>query len=414
MEFHLDYGSSSIPVTIPSKNLASFLEPKEVEGVLDPHQEVVRALKNPIGSKTLKELVSSDDKVVILASDITRPSPSHLLLPPLLDVLNEAGVKDEQIRLIFGLGIHRGQSEEEKIQLLSPQVYQRIECKDHDLEDCVEIGYTERKTPIQVSREVLKADTLIATGNLEFHYFAGFSGGAKALCPGVCGRETIKANHRLSMERGASGGRMEGNPVREDIEEIGRIVGIDFMVNAILNRKKEVVKVVAGDVEKAHGAGTSSIREIFGLHLDSLADIVITTPGGLPKDINLYQSHKALENASLAVKDGGIILLLAQCRDGLGEDLFAEPFLEGLTPEELIEELKEDFILGRHKASRIAGIHKRSQIFMVSDLVEEIRDRLFFPSFDTPNHALTEAFRVRGEDARVLVMPYGISTLPIL
>jgi len=200
---------------------------------------------------------------------------------------------------------------------------------------------------------------------LEFHYFAAYSGGAKAVAPGVCGRETIANNHKHFLDSGAKAGLIKGNPVREEMEEIGEMVRIDFMVNAVLNSHKKIVKVVAGEVTKAHREGTKCINDMFRVEIDELADIVITSPGGYPKDIDLYQTHKAMENASLAVKNGGIIIVVGECRDGLGEGKFAEALNGKLSPQELIEELKKNFILGRHKASRVAKIHLDSKIYLI-------------------------------------------------
>lgn len=414
MEVSLKYGSSTLHLSIPPDQYQGSLMPSHAKGISHPLSETRQALQNPIGSRPLKERVSPEDKVVILASDVTRPSPSHILIPPILAELNEAGVKDEQITVIFGLGIHRKQTEEEKMALVGEEVYQRVKCIDHDSQDCQEVGTTSRGTRVEVFRGVLAADFLIGTGNLEYHYFAGFSGGAKALCPGVCSRETIKGNHSLLVLPGAEGGRIDGNPVREDLEEVDGMVPIHFIVNAVLNTNKEVVKVVAGDVTKAHRVGVEVIRELFAVPLKSPVDIVITTPGGFPKDIDLYQSHKAVENASLAVKEGGIIILAAQCRDGLGEEAFAHGLVEEKTIPEWIQELKENFILGRHKISRMAGIHQQKSIYLVSDLPGHITEKLFFPSFPHLKEAFQEALRVQGEEAQVLLMPYGISTLPVV
>jgi len=221
----------------------------------------------------------------------------------------------------------------------------------------------------------------IATGNLEFHYFAGFSGGSKAIAPGICSRETIANNHKNFLNSGAKAGNIEGNPVREEIEEIGEMVGIKFIVNAILNSHKKIVKVVAGDVTKAHREGVKYINNIFGVKIDNLADIVITSPGGFPKDIDLYQTHKAMEFASLPVKKDGIIIVVGECRDGLGEESFAEALNGKLSPFELMEELKNNFILGRHKASRIANINLNSEIYLVSNLADEIKKKIIYQKF---------------------------------
>jgi nickel-dependent lactate racemase len=413
MKVSLNYGHTSMALDIPDENYLGTLSPKDIKEIEDSINEVRSALANPIGSKKLKELVSPQDKVIILASDVSRPSPSSILLPPIIKELNKAGVSNNQITIVFGLGVHRKQTEEEKKKLVGEEVYKQVKCIDHDIDNCVKIGITKRGNEVSVFKKILEADFIIATGNLEFHYFAGFSGGAKAIAPGVCNRNTIANNHKHFLEPGAKAGRIKGNPVREEIEEIGGMVGIDFMVNAVLNSHKKIVKVVAGDITKAHRKGAEYTSNIFGVKIDNLADIVITSPGGYPKDIDLYQTHKAMENAMLAVKKGGIIIIAGECRDGLGEESFAEALNGKLLPLELMEELKNNFILGRHKASRIANINLNKEIYLVSNLVDEVKKNLFIKSFNSLEEAFSEAIKVQGENAKVLVMPYGSSTLPV-
>jgi len=413
MKVSLNYGHDSMVLDIPDKNYMGTLSPKDIKEIEDPINEVRRALANPIGSKKLKKLVSPKDKIVILVSDISRPCPSYILLPPILEELKETGVNKDQITIVFGLGVHRKHTEEEKKRLVGEEVYNQIKCIDHDIDNCVKIGITKRGNEVSIFKEVLKADFIIATGNLEFHYFAGYSGGAKAVAPGVCGRKTIANNHKYFLDFGAKAGKIEGNPIREEIEEIGEMVGINFMVNAVLNSHKKVVRVVAGDVTKAHREGAEYINNMFGVKIDHLADIVIASPGGYPKDIDLYQTHKAMENAKLAVKEGGIIIVAGECRDGLGEGKFAEALNGKLSPQELIEELKNNFILGRHKASRIANINLNTEIYLVSNLTDEIKKNLFIKSFDSLEEAFSQAIKVQGEKAKVLVIPYGGSTLPV-
>jgi len=413
MKVSLNYGYDSMALDIPDKNYMGTLSPKDIKEIEDPINEVRRALAHPIGSKKLRELVSSQDKVIILASDVSRPCPSYILLPPILKELNEAGIRNDQITIMFGLGVHRKHTEEEKKRLVGEEVYNQVKCIDHDIENCVKIGITKRGNEVSVFNEVLTSDFIIATGNLEFHYFAGYSGGAKAVAPGMCSRKTIADNHKYFLDSGAKAGKIEGNPIREEIEEIGKMVGIDFMVNAILNSHKKLVKVVAGEITRAHREGTKYINNMFRVEIDKLADIVITSPGGYPKDIDLYQTHKAMENASLAVKDGGIIIVAGECKDGLGEGKFADALNGKLSPQELIEELKNNFILGRHKASRIANINLNKEIYLVSNLADEIKKNLFIKSFNSLEEAFTNAMKVQGEKAKVLVIPYGSSTLPV-
>lgn len=388
------------------------IKPKQKKGVKDPEKEVERALSHPSGSPKLRELVSSQDTVVVLVSDISRPSPSRLLLPPVLKELTEAGVSHRKITIVFGLGIHRNQSEEEKRALVGDDIYSHYRCIEHDIKDCQDAGISSQGTPIEVFTEVMDASFVIATGNIEYHYYAGFSGGAKALAPGMCSRRTIEQNHRKFMDPGARPGMIKGNPVREELEEMAQKVGIDFMVNAVLNPEKQVIKVVAGDVTAAHRQGASFLDRLSRVRIEDRADIVIVSPGGYPRDIDLYQTHKAMEHALPALKHGGILITAGQCGDGLGVEPFARVFEEGKSPEELVEELKTQFVQGRHVASRIAHIHLNNEIFLVSDLSQSTKEKLFFKNFNSVEKALSVALDKKGKQATVWVMPFGISTLP--
>ncbi|HZX11826.1 MAG TPA: nickel-dependent lactate racemase [Acidobacteriota bacterium] len=414
MRLSLKYGNEERNVFIPDKNYLGTLRPQRISGVKNPEKEIERALHHPVGSPRLKELVSSKDTVVILVSDISRPSPSNLILPPVLKELNEAGVPSQKITIVFGLGIHRNQTEDEKKALLGKSIYSRFRCIEHDPAKCIHLGETKQGTPIEVFKEVVEASFVTATGNIEYHYYAGFSGGAKALAPGVCSRQTIEQNHKKFLAPGARPGEIRGNPIREELEEIAQKVGVDFMVNVVLNPEKQVIKAVAGDVTKAHRQGASFLDQISRDYVQDKADIVVVSPGGFPRDIDLYQTHKAMEHALPALKDGGILITVGQCRDGLGIKPFAQVFDEGKSPHELVNELKTRFVQGRHVASRIAHIHLNTEIFLVSDLSEDIEDKLFFKNFESVDEALSLALDKKGRDAQVLVMPYGISTLPFV
>ncbi len=414
MIIDLNYGKKIVSINIPDSNFLGMIKPEDKEGVDDPAAEVRRALAEPVKSKQLKELVSPDDRVVILVSDITRPTPSKILLPPILAEIKASGIDDNQVKIVFSLGVHRKQTEDENKDLVGKKIYDRIECIDHDIENCEQVGVTSRWTKAEVFRKVLEADFVIATGNLEFHYFAGYSGGVKALAPGVCSRATIESNHSLFLHPNAKAGMLTGNPLREELEEIVAMVGVDFMVNAVLNPQKEIIKVVAGDVIAAHRAGAEYLDRIYRLPIDEPADIVITSPGGFPKDINLYQAHKAMQNALPAVKKGGIILTAACCKEGIGEENLSRALSEDLSLDELVDGLKHKFVQGRHIASQMAKIQLEHRIYLVSDLPQELTKDLFFRCFTSPQKALLEALKIKGKDAKVLVMPFGTSCLPYL
>lgn len=408
----LKYESSKVKVDIPDSNLYSILNPEDLPEVKDPLQEVKDAIKNPIGSISLKEMARGKKNIVILASDISRPSPSHILVPPIIAELREAGVCYDNITVVFGLGYHRKHTEEEKKKLVGEEVYGKVKCIDHDINDCVYMGTTTRGTPVEVFRPVAGADLLIATGNLEFHYKAGYSGGDKALFPGVCSKRSIEANHIMMIKPGTMPGKADGNPMREDIEEAGRIANVSFIVNAVLNSHKEIVKVVAGDPIKAHREGAKYIDMMYKRNIKEKVDIVVASCGGFPKDINLYQAQKGLENASYAVKDGGSIILLAECREGLGEATFEEWMLKAKSPHDPVEWIQKDFKLGAHKAAVICMVLQRVKVYLVSCLDKNLVKDVFFIPAESAQDALNTALKEYGERAKVLVLPYANSTLP--
>jgi len=408
----LKYKSLYVDVVINDRNLYAILNPQDLPGLKDPFAEVRNAMDIPVNSPSLKELAKGKKRVVILASDISRPSPSHILVPPIVEELNQAGVEYSDIKVIFGLGYHRQHTEEEKKKLVGEEVYSKVRCIDHDINDCVYLGTTKRGTPVEVFRPVAQSDLLIATGNLEFHYKAGYSGGDKALLPGACSKKTIETNHVMMIRPGTMPGRAQGNPMREDIEEAGRIAGVDFIVNAVLNSHKEIVKVVAGDPVKAHREGVKYIDKMYKRNIREKVDVVIASCGGFPKDINLYQAQKGLENASLAVKDGGSIILLAECREGLGETTFEEWMLRAKTPHDCVRWIQQEFKLGAHKAAVICMVLERAKVYLVSGLDENLVRDIFFIPAKSVQQALDTALKQNGERAKVLVMPYANSTLP--
>ena len=274
----------------------------------------------PVLSKMLK----GSEKVAILVSDISRPCPSHLFLPTLLEELSTAGIRNEQILIVFGLGNHRTQTPDEMKYLVGENVFKHYECIDPNRDDCSFLGTTTEGTPVEVFRRVAEADFVIGTGNLEIHYCAGYSGGNKALLPGVCSLKTINANHVKMMDPRVAPGKLDGNPMRLDIEDAGKIGGVKFILNVTLNAHKEIVGAVAGDPILAHREGIKLVDRMYKRVLPRFADVAIVSPGGFPKDIDLYQSQKGLDHASYAVKPGGAIILVARAAEGLGQKLFEE------------------------------------------------------------------------------------------
>ena len=338
--------------------------------------------------------------------------PTWVVLPPVLEELYSAGVRPEDITLVFALGSHRKHTPEEMARLAGEQAWGQIRCVDLDVNDCVHVGTTSRGTPVDIDRRVAEADRRICLGNIEYHYFAGYSGGAKAIMPGVSTRDAIQANHCRMVEPSACAGKLDGNPVREDIEEAAAMVGVDFIVNVVLDAHKEIIRAVAGDAVKAHRAGCAFLDTLYRKELSRRADIVLVSQGGAPKDLNLYQTQKALDNAKHAVKTGGVVVLIGSCREGLGEKVFEQWLTQAPTPRSLIDRIQKEFRLGGHKAAAIAMVLEEADIYLVSDLDDDLVRSLFMTPFHTVQEAYDAAARRCGSGATVLAMPYGGSTLP--
>jgi len=413
MELTFGYGKEKIGLSVPDQNLLAVLTPNRVEYDLTGEAEVRRSLKNPIGAPRLSETVRPGQRVVIVTSDITRPVPSYKILPAILEELAGAGVEDRDITVVFALGSHRAHSEEDKKYLVGEAVYNRVRCIDSDETDCVHMGETPRGTPVDIFRPVAQADVRICVGNIEYHYFAGYSGGAKAIMPGVATRAAIQSNHSRMVEAAACSGRIAGNPVREDIEDVAKLCPIDFIVNVVLNEKKEIIRCVSGHFIQAHRAGCEFLDRLYKTEIPRPADIVIVSPGGFPKDINMYQAQKALDNAKHAVRDGGCIIWLASCREGLGGSTFEQWMTGHEKAGDMIEHIGREFQLGGHKAAAIAMVLARARIFLVSDMDPDFVRSVHLEPFPSAEAALSEAFRAQGQEASVIAMPYGGSTLPV-
>ena len=322
MKLEFGLGTSTQVVEVPEKNLMGVLRAKPAPAIASEEEEVRRALREPIGAPLLREVVRPGEKIAVITSDLTRPMPTRKVMPALLDELYAAGVKAEDITLVFALGSHRKQTDEERQRLAGERAWNEIRCVDSDPDDCVHLGTTAAGTPVDITRVVAEADRRICLGNVEYHYFAGYSGGAKAIMPGVSTRAAIQSNHSRMVLPECCAGNLETNPLRLDIEEAGAMVGIDFILNVVLSEHKEILRAVAGDVTKAHRAGCAFLDTLYRKELAEAADIVLVSQGGAPKDLNLYQTQKALDNAKHAVRDGGIIILIGSCREGLGERTF--------------------------------------------------------------------------------------------
>jgi len=370
-----------------------------------PQGEVERSIDNVEG-RSLDDFAGCKS-ASILVSDITRPAPSHIMLPPLIKRLKSLGIDD--LKIVFALGTHRRMTALEERLLL--QDCMSLPHMQHDPKNCVSLGETRRGTPVEILDTVASSDLIVATGNIEYHYYAGYSGGGKAVLPGVSSERSVIKNHELMRDPLSTTGRLE-SPVRQDMEDAAGIAGLDFILNVVLNGKKEIVQSVAGDFISAHRIGAATVDRMYRRPVQP-AEIVVTCAGGRPKDLNLFQAQKALDNAKNAALPGGSIILVAECCEGLGHPVFERWAREATSAEDCWERFGREYEFGGHKAAFLAKESLQHHLILVSALPRERAEMCFFTPAATLEEALELARTRQGRDARMLVMPHGNLTLAV-
>jgi len=412
----LPYGESDVCIRVPARNFLGSIEAKKVVGVSDPESEIKRALKEPIGSKRLTEIAQANQKVAIVVDDATRDAPSELMLLPVLAELNSVGVKDKDITIIFGCGTHRVVTPIEAKKLLGKEVISRIKTISHNCksEDLVYIGKTKSHgIKVRVNRVFAEADLKILLGDVGFHYYAGYGGGRKSVMPAISCSQTIQNNHAMLLNSKARTGILEGNPVHEDMTEAAKLAKVDFIVNMVTNSKGELVRAFAGDLEKAFYEAIKLVDELYRVTVDRRADIVVVSAGGHPGDINLYQAYKGLDNALEVVKRNGTVILVAECPEGHGNQVFYEWMMRFGELKKVEREVKRHFVMGGHKAYYLLKAQKNHAIILVSSLPDYYASDIFkLKTARAVNDAFKEALKISGSASKVWVMPEGNHTLP--
>lgn len=403
----LKYGRRSVSIQIPKNRLLGIVKPKASV----PHgRSVQETLSSPIGTETLPRLLDRNDRVALVVSDVTRSCPTRRILPHVMRQLKSSGIPRDHVRILIGTGTHRGHTPAERRRILGDYARTIPQVSDHDMKNVHCIGTTKRGTKISINPLLLDSDFILAIGNVDMHYFAGYTGGHKAVIPGLAGKETIERNHSLMTLPNAEPGVNESNPVREDLEEAGIRAELRFVVNVVLDEANRIVAAFAGDPIAAHRPATKIVDELVKAPIVEPADIVVASAGGYPRDINLYQAHKAIENASHAVKAGGTIILVAECREGFGNTTFENWMTSASSLDEVGEKLSKHFILGAHKAFALSKIAKRAEIIVASNKLQA--NSIILRTCKKPQDALDEAWRSHGKDTSILLMPYAMNTLP--
>jgi len=412
----LKYGKGEVELPLPDKNILHVLNLKEQEILKDPEDKLRKLLKNPIGNSYLKELISQKGtrKILIIVNDITRTTPYKIILPPLLNELGEVGINNEDIKFIVATGIHRGNSKEEMNNIFGEDLVSTYKFINHnaDSTDLHYRGKLKSGNELWVNSIISDSDFIITTGVIVPHYFSGFSGGRKSILPGICGRETIEANHAQMVHHNARAGNLKGNPVHEEMQEAAEKVGVDFNINVVTDENHKIVEIVAGELLTSWRQGVGVCNKIYLCPIEKKADVVIASAGGYPKDINVYQAQKALENACHAVKPGGTIILLAECTEEYGEVTFEKWIEEANTPDDIIKRLKNKFVLGGHKAYAIARAVKEVEVILISSMPQEKIRKLFFIPMESVSQALNYIKQKYGEDFQAYILPSGNTVVP--
>jgi len=426
MKLQLAYGKHGLPLELPDAWNVTVIEPRFVPGLPDPAAALHAALASPIGAPPLQNLVKSTDRVGIVFSDITRATPHGLILPAVLDAL--AHVPPEQITLFCALGTHRPNSAAELRTMFATSGtaataerllrYCIVQNDAFDPATQVHAGVTSRSHDIWLNREIAACDVKVLTGFIEPHFFAGFSGGGKALMPGMAGLRTVLGNHDAGMiaDPNATWGVTHGNPIWEEVMEVAHSVGGVFLVNVALNKHKAITGVFAGDLDQAHAAGCAFVRATAMVPVPHPFDIVVTTNSGYPLDMNLYQAVKGMSAAARVVKEGGAIICAAECADGIPEHgLYGHLLREAQNPRELLDRIMAPGFLQQDQwqAQIQAQIQRKAAVYVYSDCLsdEQIGDALLLPCRDIV--AILAQLRERyGPHASICMLPEGPQTIP--
>ena len=408
----LPYGSQVILAELPSARIGSILYPPPGPPVVPPGQAVGQALAEPVDSPPLSECVRPGDRVVVLVSDITRATRTDQFLPQVLDGLNRGGVPDRHIRVVFANGLHRGHRPGEWRRVVGDEALARVALADHDARGPVTaFRPTRRGTPVEINSVVAEAECRVLTGSIVHHWTAGYGGGRKAVVPGVSSRRAIVATHSLMLEPGCGAGVLAGNPMHEDMVEAVAQLRPNFLVNTVVDGADRITDVVAGHWIAAHEAGCRIVDRRFGAEVGARADVVVASCGGYPRDINVYQAQKALENAVRAVRPGGLVVLVAECRDGHGDDEFAAWMRAFRSTAEMGSQLRREFVIGGHKAFGFARLLDRARVVLVSSLPDELVSELWMTPAATVEEAL-DAYAA--PDASIAVIPFAAVTYPLV
>ncbi|MBC7332089.1 MAG: nickel-dependent lactate racemase, partial [Synergistetes bacterium] len=419
--FKLAFGSGFVEFEYELDDLMGILRPKEMPEPFSEEDIILRALANPVDSPPLRELVRKGERICIIFSDITRLWVRHnIFVPLIIEELKGAGIEDEDIFALCANGDHREQTEDEFRIILGDKAYEFLKGRiynHHAREEgeLVYLGETTYGTPVELNKKAFEADRVILTGGIVYHFLYGFGGGKKSIMPGISSRRSIMKNHGLALHpepgRGLDptvcAGVMQGNRVSEDAIEVAKFLKPDFLLNVIVGPGRKISHVVAGDYITAHEEGTKVYNEFHGVEIDELAELTIVSCGGYPEDINLYQTYKTLYNAERATKEGGVIIALSECREGIGNEDFYRTFTDYSNNEEREKALRREYTIGGHMAFHMSLIAEKFKVYLLSNLPDEEVRKTGMEPIKSLEEGIMKARAILGRHPSTYIIPEG-------
>jgi lactate racemase len=418
----LDYGRTGIRVELPAERVVGTLAIRDVPPLDDPEGAVKGALESPTGTPALRRLADGRKDACILICDITRPVPNRTILGPMLHVLSEAGIARERTLILVATGLHRPSTDAEKLEMLGAEIVASYPVEDHfgtRIDEHTLVGTSPRGIPAWIDSRYVRADLKIATGLIEPHLMAGYSGGRKLICPGVAALETVKRWHgpELLEHPNADCGILDGNPVHEENTAIARMAGCDFIVNVTLDSQRRVTSVVAGDMEQAFLEGVRFMSGVCRATVSTPVDIVVTSSAGYPLDTTFYQAVKGLTGCLPIVKQGGTIIMVASMSEGLGSPEFQSLFRENPSLEVFMERIlgKDYFVMDQWQLEELAKVRRKARVKIVSDgLPADVLASCFVEPVASVEVAVADSLAEYGPEAQIAVIPKGPYVLPVV
>ncbi len=415
MRFHLDYGRAGLEVELPDEHVVKCLEYQPAEPLADPEDEVTERLSRPTGTEPLGRLAQGRRDACVVISDVTRPVPNQVILPPLLSRLEQSGIPREKILILVATGLHRPNTRDELVEMVGRCVVENYRIENHhggELSEHTNLGESPRGIPIWIDTRYVQAELKITTGLIEPHFMAGFSGGRKLICPGLAALETIRPWHGPDFleHPNARTGCLEGNPVHEENTYIARRAGCDFILNVVIDAQRRILSVVAGDMEAAFYEGVELARGPVTDTIGQPVDVVVTTSAGHPLDTTYYQSVKGMVAALPILKPGGTIILAAGMSEGIGSPEFQRLFDENPTLEVFMDRIlgTDYFVKDQWQLEELAKVRRQAKVKVVTDgLPAETLSRLFVEPAQSVEAAVAEALAEHGPNATIAVIPKG-------